>query len=175
MSQALLVFKQVNKSAFSNVWDLAVTPEQVPYVCGDLEEYVQGWIDDPLFDCFLVEEANVPVGFFAIDLNTERHADYIAKGDMSCVLRCFLIDRRHQGRGLAHKVLTALGPFIRATYPEIRDCILRVNFKNEVAIRSYLRAGFRHHGAPFLGRSGPQHVMRKQLFGATMASHLPMD
>jgi GNAT superfamily N-acetyltransferase len=151
----------INKHLFLNSNALKVSFEQTAYVCGDLQAFVRQWADDPEFDCFLIRKASEDVGFFAIDLNLERHPYAKPYG---CVLRCFFIDERHQGRGLAQETLAKLDQVLIDKYPEVNRCYLTVNFKNEMAAAVYKKSGFAIIGDPYLGgASGPQHVMCKRL------------
>lgn len=160
-------FEQIDKHRFLNVFRLRVRPEQVAFVCEDLEEYVRGWAMDDHLSCYLIKTNSIPVGFFAIDVDSGRHCYLASKNDV-CVLRCLFIDERHQGLGLASEALRELDGFLMATYPNLGTIFLTVNFKNWNAIGLYKKAGYRQMPVPYLGGSaGPQYILKKHLIRNT--------
>jgi ribosomal protein S18 acetylase RimI-like enzyme len=160
----MITFEKINKLNFKNTHGLAVSPEQVAYVCEDLEEFVHTWKDDPLFDCFLVKKGEVTVGFFALDFSCDRHSAYVSSSHFTCAFRCFFIDRRFQRQGLASQTLEELWKYLATAYPKLESVFLTVNFKNITAKNLYLREGFKIQEKPYVGgAAGPQHLMTKLL------------
>lgn len=158
-----LDFHKIDKGTFKNEYGLAVLPEQESYICSDLDKYVDSCRDDALLDCYLILKAGLPVGFFGLDAKLKRHSGYVGSERRALVLRCFFVDRRHQGKGYALKALTGLDDLIRLRYPGITEIFLTVNFKNTKAFGLYARAGFTSLPEPYLGgSSGPQHVMLRE-------------
>ncbi len=163
MSQEL-VFRKIDKNHFSNESKLRVRPDQISYVCDNVEEFVRSWQGDDHIDCYLVGVANDIVGFFAVDFSHERHRSYTTEIDHFCVFRCFFIDERFQGQGYAAVALSKLGDLLAEQYRDLRKIVLTVNCKNKIAIKSYDKAGFKKLTALYLGGSaGPQYVMIKSL------------
>ena len=158
-------FELVDKQRLMNQDRLAVTPEQAGFACPDLKAFVHQWKDDPHFDCYYIRSAGQAVGFFAIDRGLDRHP-YVksAQSSHDCVLRCFLIDHRHQGKGIATATLCKLNDLLKTKYPHLESCYLTVNFGNPAALKVYKNTGFELFHDPYLGgASGPQHVMRRPI------------
>ncbi len=159
----MVEFREIDKRSFKNDYGLAVLPGQESYVCSDLDKYVDSCRDDALLDCFLMLNDGMPVGFFGLDSKLERHSGYVGPDRPALVLRCFFVDRRHQGKGYALKALMGIEDLVRLRYPGITEIFLTVNFKNTNAFGLYARAGFTPLTEPFLGgSSGPQHVMLRE-------------
>jgi ribosomal protein S18 acetylase RimI-like enzyme len=157
-------FQKLDKAAFRNEQYLAVHPAQAPYVCDNLELFVQSWKDVKAFDCFAVVHNATQVGFFALDFDFDRHANYVTTPNDFAVLRCFFIDQRYQNQGFAKPALRHLIVLLRTEYPQLKHLYLTVNYKNERALKIYSGENFNTLDKPYLGGSaGPQHVMKKQL------------
>lgn len=157
-------FELVDKKSFMNQEGLAVTPAQMGFVCPDLRAFVHQWKDAADFDCYLIRSNQEAVGFFAIDTNLGRHPYVRNASPHCCVLRCFMIDHRHQGKGIAKATLSKLNGFLEANYPHLEGCYLTVNFGNPAALNVYKNTGFELCSEPYLGgAAGPQHVMRRPI------------
>lgn len=102
------------------------------------------------------------VGMFKLDpLYHQRHdfADPFSIG-----LRGMLIDRAHQGQGIAQAALRQLPTHIRPLHPLVRQVVLTVNLLNPAGYAAYLKAGFADLGQIYYGGGqGPQHILRLPL------------
>jgi RimJ/RimL family protein N-acetyltransferase len=117
---------------------------------------------DPHRHPVAVLEDGVPVGYFALDAGPDVSLYLSAPGTLG--FRGFLIDRRHQGRGLATAALAQLPAYVAEHHPWARRLALTVNVTNPAAIRVYRRAGFEDTGRMYHGgRFGPQHVLVMEL------------
>ncbi|MGZ3721406.1 MAG: GNAT family N-acetyltransferase [Bdellovibrionales bacterium] len=160
----MISFEKVDKSTFANPGGLSVSDEQAVFVCKDVTEYVRTWRDDLLHNCYLILDGANHVGFFALDLAEDRHRAYVGLDADFCVLRCFFIDERHQGKGFAGAALAQLPALARAAFPGVQKIYLTVNERNPVAYKLYEKAGYKTLEQRYLGGgAGPQRVMVQQL------------
>lgn len=105
-----------------------------------------------------------PVGFFKVDHDYAEHHWFARPGEPG--LKAFMIDRDHQGQGIATAAIRALDGYLQQQYPEIASIALTVNMANPVAVRAYRSAGFTDTGEIYEGgTAGPQLVMRMVLKG----------
>ena len=103
-----------------------------------------------------------PVGFLVLD--SDPVFGQVADAPDTLGVRAFLVDRRHQGRGVGTAALLALPAFVATRHPGARHLALTVNVGNPVALRAYKRAGFEDTGRlDHSGAHGPQHVLRLAL------------
>ncbi|WP_317386826.1 GNAT family N-acetyltransferase [Tritonibacter scottomollicae] len=152
-------FQRLEKSDHDLVRHIEVAPEQIVY-CGTIDMAFASQEDR--IDLYAIRAAGAAVGFFKIDLKYPQTYGFAHYGDLG--LRAFMIDYHHQGRGIGRATLAALPNALRHLYPGARALVLTVNIRNQIAVRSYLQAGFVdtgdiHDG----GLAGPQHVMRLPL------------
>lgn len=157
------VFK-VEKATFRNKWGLSVSPHQTPYVCKDLDAFVDGFRGDSQFTCYMILKDGVPAGFFALDSSYDRHRAYVPVVDAFVVLRCFFVDSRYQGSGIASLALLQLKGIVAKDFPGVRQIYLTVNLRNGSAYKRYEATGFESIDPLYLGGgSGPQRVMIMKL------------
>lgn len=109
-----------------------------------------------------IRQNDETVGMFKLDpLYHQRH-DFA--GPSSLGLRGMLIDRAHQGRGIAQVALGQLPTHARDSYPWAREIVLTVNLLNPAGYAAYLKAGFADLGQIYYGGGrGPQHILRLPL------------
>ncbi|WP_372872671.1 GNAT family N-acetyltransferase [Shewanella sp.] len=142
---------------------LEVAPEQLRFV-GTMEEIlataggaivpVLVW-EQTAFDTGINE---VLVGFFLLDKDYSCEHEFARVTDLG--FRAFLIDVRHQGKGLGKAVMQALPEFVKVRYPQFRQLVLTVNVNNSPARALYLKNGFIDSERHYLGGSaGPQHIL----------------
>ena len=135
---------------------LAPRPEQERFA-GRLADTLPAAEADPERTPVAILADGEPVGFFV--LHRGPAAGVLAPEGRDVLLRAFLVDARHQGRGIATRALAALPGFVAERLPGIHRIVLSVNVRNPVAIRTYERAGFADTGALYHGgAAGPQHV-----------------
>ncbi|QYJ76721.1 GNAT family N-acetyltransferase [Shewanella sp. FJAT-52076] len=148
---------------------LEVAPEQLRFV-GTMEEIlataggaivpVLVWHQTDTADTDSAEANHSEnlVGFFLLDKAYSLEHDFAEATDLG--FRAFLIDVRHQGKGLARGVMQALPQFIQTRYPQFHRLVLTVNLKNIPARDLYLKNGFIDSESQYLGGSaGPQHIL----------------
>ncbi len=135
---------------------IEVAPEQVVY-CGTVDMAFRS--EEEELDFYAIRNGAGCVGFFKIDLKYPRTQGFARPGDLG--LRAFMVDHRHQGGGIGSGALMALPGYLARRYPQAEALVLTVNIRNQVAVRAYLKCGFRDTGEIHEGGlAGPQHVMR---------------
>ncbi|MEZ5778021.1 MAG: GNAT family protein [Paracoccaceae bacterium] len=115
-------------------------------------------------DFHAIEQDGALVGFFKIDRAYQDRFGLGRAGEIG--LRGFLIDRAHQGRGLAQAALAVMPAYLRGLYPQATALLLTVNTSNVAARACYDKAGFVPTGETRPeGRrgAGTQHVLRLAL------------
>ncbi|MCG7624566.1 GNAT family N-acetyltransferase [Epibacterium sp. Ofav1-8] len=152
-------FLRLTHSDHHLVRHIEVAPEQIVY-CGTVDMAFAS--TEKRLNLYAIRAAGAPVGFFKIDLKYPETYGFARAGDLG--LRAFMIDHRHQGRGIATAALAALPGMLHRLYPAATAVVLTVNIRNQIAVRSYRRAGFVDTGEIHEGGlAGPQHVMRLDL------------
>ncbi|MGJ3499735.1 hypothetical protein PsalN5692_03247 [Piscirickettsia salmonis] len=99
------------------------------------------------------------IGGFYLDFAKQLYQKEINKNSSCCTLRAMIIDKRHQGKGLAQAALAKLQPLTHCYFPVLESIGLTVNCKNSAAKKVYLGCGFedtkkRYYG----GNAGPQAI-----------------
>lgn len=158
-----LFLRPLRFSDYEQVRHITVAPEQVIY-SGTVKMAFAS--EEPGVDFHGIFEATpqaeTAVGFFKIDHKYPEAYGFAQKGDLG--LRAFMIDAPRQGRGLGHRAVARLGPYLSQLYPGAQALVLTVNMRNTAAIRAYRRAGMQDTGEIYTGGiAGPQHVMRLPL------------
>jgi RimJ/RimL family protein N-acetyltransferase len=135
---------------------LAPRPDQERFA-GRLTDTLPAAEADPDREPVAILADDEPVGFFV--LHRGPAAGALAPEPRDVLLRAFLVDAAHQGRGIATRALEALPDFVAQRLEGVRRIVLSVNVRNPIAIRTYKRAGFADSGALYHGGpAGPQHV-----------------
>lgn len=159
----MIHFQQIDKTSFTNIYDIQVESEQTHFVHSDLVNYVKNWESDTQMSCYWVFNNKTAIGFFALDFSTDRHP-YVDSSTAFCVLRNFIIDHKFQGCGFASQILQVIDLYLIEHYSNIKRLFLTVNFANPRAIKVYEKAGFHTLPEPYLGGiAGPQHIMEKKI------------
>lgn len=125
--------------------------------------------DDAQSEAMAVIADDRVVGFYRLDFARNaiigRHL-----GAPSVGLRAFLIDARHQGRGIGQRAAVALCEDVQRRHPDRRLLLLLVHCRNLAGIAVYRKAGFFDTGELFGGgRAGPQHLMLRSLQATSIA------
>ncbi|MCA1029660.1 GNAT family N-acetyltransferase [Bacillus timonensis] len=124
-------------------------------------EVLQLSIEDKNRYPIVILNGDTPVGFFVL-----HHGPDIQKHSMNgkaILLRAFLIDQKHHGKGYAKKGMEALPSFVKENLPAFNEVVLAVNFQNPVAKRLYEKAGFVDNGGRLEGRIGMQYILHLAL------------
>ncbi|MGW8428754.1 GNAT family N-acetyltransferase [Peribacillus simplex] len=79
------------------------------------------------------------------------------------LLRGFLVDQMHQGKGVAKKALQILPEFAKTIFPNKDSIILAVNVMNVIAKSLYAKSGYQDTGIQKVGRSGLMEIMEYRL------------
>jgi RimJ/RimL family protein N-acetyltransferase len=147
---------------FDLVAGVEILPDQIRF-SGTVKEAFE--TAEPKVDFHGLFEGDSAVGFYKIDQAYERTLP--ARGAPLLGVRAFMIDHRHQGRGLATQAVRGLAPYLQTRYPEFDAVWLTVNLSNPAALRAYLAGGFVDTGDihPY-GTVGPQHILRMVLRSA---------
>lgn len=141
---------------------LRVAPGQSAFI-GDIAFNLADAQRDRLSDAMAVLRAGQLIGFYRLD-----RAPHAVTGRRlvrpHLGLRAFVIDRRHQGRGLGTRAIRACCADALRRYPQRRLMALTVNCDNTVARAAYARAGFRDTGELYPGGpAGPERLMLRHL------------
>ncbi|MEP1327172.1 GNAT family protein [Pseudophaeobacter sp.] len=154
-----------------------VSPEDFDLVCHIQVEADQILFSGTVAQAFAANEEGVdfhaildqdrpdhdrPVGFFKLDWLFHQQYGFAQANELG--LRAFMIDRRHQGKGVATAAVRTLKSYIPGLYPSHKAVVLTVNMQNVPAIRCYKAGGFVDTGDIYPhGMAGPQHIMRLDL------------
>lgn len=104
--------------------------------------------------CF---EQSKLVSFFVLDEGEDKYK-YTSEQN-SLLLRSFSTDSNELRKGYALKSLFLLKDFTKLHFPNIKKIVLGVNEMNDIAIKLYLKAGFKNTGKYFLGSKGLQNIL----------------
>ncbi|MFE4710781.1 nucleotidyltransferase family protein [Paenibacillus sp. NPDC056722] len=110
----------------------------------------------------VILEGERPVGFFILH-GGDGISDFYPNPFGALLLRAFLIDYAHQGKGYAKTALLLLPQFVRMHFPTVREVVLAVNERNLPAERLYSQAGFVDHGMRRTGERGLQKILQYDL------------
>lgn len=142
-------------------------PGQSDFVGDPLRMALAGLAEDSRFP-YVIEAGGYAVGVLTLQAGAARLAGWPDE-DSAWLLRGFLIDRRHQGKGLgplaaASAVQTAAKlSASRGTHET--GVVLSVNEGNPGGLSAYVKAGFVDHGQYLGGSSGPQRTMFRSFTG----------
>ncbi|MDM5304208.1 GNAT family N-acetyltransferase [Peribacillus frigoritolerans] len=103
----------------------------------------------------------IPVGFFVLHIG--ENITRFTSDKKAILLRGFLIDQKHQGKGIAKKALQILPEFAKGIFPNKDSIILAVNVMNVIAKTLYVKSGFQDTGIQKEGRSGWMEIMEYRL------------
>ncbi len=102
-----------------------------------------------------------PIGFFVLDLSDDKR-DYTTEPD-SVLLRSLSLNPDFQGKGIGKQAMKLTDEFVKHHFPEVKKIVLSVNFKNTLAYRLYLQAGYVDTKRVFAGIKGAQHILEKRI------------
>lgn len=103
----------------------------------------------------------IPVGFFVLHIG--ENITPFTNDEKAILLRGFLVDQKHQGKGVAKKALQILPEFAKAIFPNKDSIILTVNVMNVIAKSLYAKSGYQDTGIQKVGRSGLMEIMEYRL------------
>jgi GNAT superfamily N-acetyltransferase len=146
---------------------MELLPGQSTFVGDPLRMALAGLAEDSRFP-YVIEADGYAVGVLTLQAGAAGLAGW-PEEHSAWLLRGFLIDRRHQGKGLgplaaASAVETAAKLTARLATAEA-GVVLSVNEGNPAGLSAYRRAGFEDRGQYLGGSSGPQRTMYRP-FGA---------
>lgn len=155
-ASAVVLLREVDPWLRGRVLELAPLRSQLRF-SGRPSETLPAAEADPARRPVAMVERGCPVGFFVLHRGPVAG---LAPGPADVLVRGFMVDAAHQGRGVATAALARLPEFATAAEPQTQRLVLGVNVRNHVARHTYLRAGFEDTGHLFLGGAlGPQHVL----------------
>ncbi|MFA1715070.1 GNAT family N-acetyltransferase [Peribacillus frigoritolerans] len=102
-----------------------------------------------------------PVGFFVLHIG--ENITPFTSDKKAILLRGFLVDQKHQGKGIAKKALQSLPEFAKGIFPNKDSIILAVDVMNVNAKTLYAKSGFQDTGIQKEGRSGFMEIMEYRL------------
>ncbi len=137
------------------VQHLVLPDAQVPFV-GPIAEMTAD--PDLLKHFHMVERSGEPVGFFKLDCDFSRQIKRLPTGALG--LRGVLVGGQYQGNGIGTALFSALPSYLADQYPDASEIWLSVDTINQAAIALYEKHGWTRDGPAFVGRSGPECVMR---------------
>ncbi|MEW5596571.1 GNAT family N-acetyltransferase [Peribacillus frigoritolerans] len=103
----------------------------------------------------------IPVGFFVLHIG--ENITPFTSDKKAILLRGFLVDQKHQGKGIAKKALQSLPEFAKGIFPNKDSIILAVDVMNVNAKTLYAKSGFQDTGIQKEGRSGLMEIMEYRL------------
>ena len=120
---------------------------------------------------YVIESNGRAVGVLTLQSGAARLAGW-PDDHSAWLLRGFLIDRRHQGRGLGQKAAAAAVATAEKLTARHRTgetgVVLSVNEANPAGLAAYRRAGFVDQGQYNGGAAGPQRIMFRGFADTTM-------
>ncbi|WP_426998981.1 GNAT family N-acetyltransferase [Pseudarthrobacter sp. N5] len=144
-----------------SVAELELAPGQRDFVGDPLRMALVGLAEDSRHP-YVIEADGEPVGVLTLQSGAAELAGWPDK-DSVWLLRGFLIDRRHQGKGLGTLAATAAVETARKLTARLggddAGVVLSVNERNHAGQSAYLKAGFIDRGPYLGGDSGPQRTM----------------
>ncbi|WP_342603772.1 GNAT family N-acetyltransferase [Peribacillus sp. FSL E2-0159] len=103
----------------------------------------------------------IPVGFFVLHIG--ENITLFTNDKKAILLRGFLVDQKHQGKGIAKKALQILPEFAKGIFPNKDSIILAVDVMNVIAKTLYAKLGYQDTGIRKEGRSGLMEIMEYRL------------
>ncbi|MFE4813228.1 GNAT family N-acetyltransferase [Peribacillus simplex] len=108
-----------------------------------------------------IMDEGIPVGFFVLHIG--ENITPFTNDKKAILLRGFLVDQKHQGKGVAKKALQILPEFAKEIFPNKDSIILAVNVMNVIAKSLYAKSGYQDTGIQRVGRSGLMGIMEYRL------------
>lgn len=146
---------------------MELAPGQDTFVGDPLRMVLAGLAEDSRFP-YVIEAAGYPVGVLTLQAGAARLAGW-PDDDSAWLLRGFLIDRRHQGKGLgplaATSAVEAAAKLTASRGTEEAGVVLSVNEGNPAGLSAYRKCGFVDRGQYLGGGSGPQRTMYRSFSG----------
>ncbi|UUL75795.1 GNAT family N-acetyltransferase [Pseudarthrobacter sp. Fe7] len=143
------------------VADMSLLPGQERFVGDPLRMALAGLAEESRHP-YVVESAGDAVGLLTLQAGAAGLAGW-PDDQGAWLLRGFLIDRRHQGKGLAAPAAAAAVEAARRLTARRQSCesgvVLSVNEENPAGLSAYRRAGFVDAGPYLGGAAGPQRSM----------------
>lgn len=109
----------------------------------------------------VITRDEIPVGFFV--LHCGRDISEYSPNPEVMLLRSLSVDSPYQGKGVAKRAMMLVPAFVELYFPDIREIVLAVNYRNTVAKKMYLESGFIDTGTTREGKSGPQYLLHYNL------------
>ncbi|HEY8754508.1 MAG TPA: GNAT family N-acetyltransferase [Arthrobacter sp.] len=140
---------------------LELRPGQSGFVGDPLRMALAGLAEDSRYP-YVIEAAGYAVGVLTLQSGAARLAGWPDE-DSAWLLRGFVIDRRHQGKGLgalaATSAVEAAAKLTARRGTQEAGVVLSVNEANPAGLSAYRTAGFADHGQYLGGNAGPQRTM----------------
>lgn len=129
----MVTLVEIDRYNYLHVMDLAVAPEQKPFVATNQYSLAQAYVQPECVPLALYAE-NKPVGFAMYCLDTDDRQYWIFR---------LMIDQRYQGRGYGRAAMLLLIDRIRSEMDEAHDRIY-ISFEpeNKIAKSLYESLGF---------------------------------
>ncbi len=158
---------------------LELAPGQLDFVGDPLRMALAGLAEQSRRP-YVIEANGDAVGVLTLQAGAARLAGW-PDDHSAWLLRGFLIDRRHQGRGLgrlaAAAAVVAAAKLTAGQEGGEAGVVLSVNERNPAGLAAYQNAGFVDHGQYLGGSSGPQrtmyHSFTPQLHGGLPLPQVP--
>ena len=151
--------------------DMSLLPGQERFVGDPLRMALAGLADESRHPC-VVESGGAAVGILTLQAGAAGLAGW-PDDSSAWLLRGFLIDRRHQGKGLGTLAAAAAVEAARKLTARHQGresgVVLSVNEGNPAGLSAYRRAGFVDAGRYLGGSAGPQRTMFRSFEAAAPA------
>lgn len=140
---------------------MELAPGQEDFVGDPFKMTLMGLEDESRLP-YVIEAAGAAVGVFTLQAGAATLAGW-PDDDSAWLLRGFLIDRRHQGRGLGAQAAAAAAREAVKLTARLgggqAGVVLSVNERNPAGKAAYAKAGFAEAGMYLGGSAGPQSTM----------------
>lgn len=151
--------------------DMSLLPGQERFVGDPLRMALAGLSEESRHP-YVVESGGNAAGVLTLQAGAAGLAGW-PDDSSAWLLRGFLIDSRHQGKGLGTLAATAAVEAARKLTARHQSCesgvVLSVNEENPAGFSAYSRAGFVDTGRYLGGSAGPQRTMFRSFAGAAPA------
>lgn len=124
-------FREIDKSNYSTCISLKVGEHQTNYVASNAFSLVQAFYEEELYPLAIYNDDEM-VGFLLYDYDEELGGWSFSR---------FMIDIKHQNRGIGSKALEKFLDFFHNKFPN-QNLYTSVEIDNEIAIKLYEKYGF---------------------------------
>lgn len=159
----MAVLEELSIHDLSKVEHLSLNGEEEAFAGGPLPALFESMALDDLSDevhLFALRDGNSIVAFFILREGDRRPA---WAQPASMTLHNLRVGQEFQGKGFGRQSLFHSAAWLRAHRPQILSLMLSVNRENVAATDFYRHVGFCDTGKIYVGRLGPQSILKANL------------